>query len=723
MGIANINIIQLTAMSSDALRSVATEARSEYVALQTKPTPVTLGYHAAERIHAVAMQTDAGILYADHYAVKGGVTTKAPVIDYQAGSIRNDFDFGSLLIVKTELLKAWAETYKDNHWRAAALYELTLFVSRQGATIHHIPEYLYTEEERDLRLSGEKQFDYVDPRNRDVQVEMEQVCTDHLKQIGAYIDAATLTDINPCGGQFEMEASVIIPVRNRERTIEDAIRSALDQQTDFKFNVIVVDNHSTDNTTAIISRIAATDPRVVHITPLQTDLGIGGCWDLAVNNEQCGRYAVQLDSDDLYSSSHTLQTVVDKFRKECCAMVIGSYRMCDFKLQTLPPGIIDHREWTAANGMNNALRINGLGAPRAFYTPLLRQVGVPNTSYGEDYALGLTFSRQYKIGRIYDELYLCRRWEGNSDAALSAERVNANNHYKDWLRTGEIKARQQLNQYWSRQATMADADRLFDQQMQSWPEAAQRYAELSKVQTRTVEVEGQTVTLQHNPARMVSTGASTQAAAISQRPCFLCSYNRPSQQKGIALNSRFQLLVNPFPILPRHYTLPLRQHCPQQIMPYIDDMIDFAMRLTDLFIFYNGAHCGASAPDHMHFQAAPQSAMPRTMLSRHYTLQATTAEEMRHKFIDTYNNLPIPAGELEPRINVLMWAEGKTVNAVIIPRRQHRPDCYSSGETTRIISPGALDMAGLIITPRHEDFTDITPAEIAHIIKQCGVSE
>ncbi len=710
-------------MSSDTLRGISIDAGSNYIALQTKPTSITLGYRAAERIMTVARQTDAGILYADHYAVRGGETTKAPVIDYQPGSLRNDFDFGSLLVVKSALLKAWAETYKHNHWHAAALYEFILYVSRQGAPINHIPEYLYTEEERDLRLSGEKQFDYVDPRNRDVQIEMEQVSIDHLKQIGAYIDSTTLTDINPYSGQFDIEASVIIPVRNRERTIGDAIRSALSQQTDFGFNVIIVDNHSTDGTTAIIADIACTDTRVVHIIPQQTDLGIGGCWDLAVNDRHCGRYAVQLDSDDLYSSAHTLQAVVDKFRDECCAMVIGSYRMCDFQLQTLPPGIIDHREWTAENGMNNALRINGLGAPRAFYTPLLRTMGVPNTSYGEDYALGLTFSRQYKIGRIYDELYLCRRWEGNSDAALSAERVNANNHYKDWLRTNEIKARQQLNRYWHHHATQADADHLFEEQMQSWPETAKRYEQLKDVETRTLTVEGQTVTLQHNPARMVSTGASIQTADISRRPCFLCSYNRPHQQQGIALNNRFQLLVNPFPILPRHYTLPLRQHQPQQIAPYIDDMTDFAMRLTDLFIFYNGAHCGASAPDHMHFQAAPQSTMPHTFLSHHYTLQAYTADEMHKKFIDIYQTLPVPAGELEPRINVLMWAGGGKVNAVIIPRRQHRPDCYNNTLAGRLISPGALDMAGLIITPRHEDFAHITADEIARIIRQCGDCE
>jgi len=325
-----------------------------------------MGVGATERIAQIAESTQAGLLYADHYAMKGGERQKAPVIDYQIGSVRNDFDFGSMLVVKSALLKAWAETYCHNDWQAAAMYELTLFISRSGEGIVHIPEYLYTEEELDLRKSGEKQFDYVDPRNRNVQIEMEQVATDHLRRIGAYVDAETLTDINPDGGSFDMEASVVIPVRNRERTIEDAVRSALGQQTDFPFNVIVVDNHSTDRTTEILTNIAKDDSRVIHIIPERQDLGIGGCWNRAVCDERCGRFAVQLDSDDLYSSAHTLQTIVDTFRCEHCAMVIGSYRMCNFQLETLPPGIIDHREWTPDNGMNNALRINGLGAPRAF---------------------------------------------------------------------------------------------------------------------------------------------------------------------------------------------------------------------------------------------------------------------------------------------------------------------------------------------------------------------
>ena len=679
-----------------------------------------MGQGAAGRIVQIAGNTRAGLLYADHYAMKGGEQQKAPVIDYQPGSVRNDFDFGSMLVVKSTLMKAWAEAYSHNDWQAAAMYELILFISRSGEGIVHIPEYLYTEEELDLRKSGEKQFDYVDPRNRDVQVEMEQVATDHLRRIGAYVDAETLTDINPDGGEFEVEASVIIPVRNRQRTIEEAVRSALSQATDFPFNVIVVDNHSNDGTTEILTTMAEGDSRVIHITPETDDLGIGGCWHRAVCDERCGRYAIQLDSDDLYSSTHTLQTIVDTFRRERCAMVIGSYRMCNFQLETLPPGIIDHREWTPDNGMNNALRINGLGAPRAFYTPVLRKTGVPNTSYGEDYALGLAFSRRYKIGRIYDELYLCRRWEGNSDAALSAERVNQNNQYKDWLRTCEIRARQHLNHYWSQQATQADADQLMEHQLGLWADAAQRHSELKDVLTRTLEIDGKQVVLQYNAARIVSTGASTGKADISRRECFLCSRNRPQQQEGIALNRRFELLVNPYPILPRHYTLPLRQHRPQLIMPYIDDMIEFADRLDGLFIFYNGAHCGASAPDHMHFQAAPQEFMPRACVSTHYIIRSKTAAELKAQFIEVYNRLPIHDNEPEPRLNIMMWKEEDELSALIIPRRQHRPACYGCGAGQHLVSPGALDMAGLVVTPLKEDFDGLTAQEVKDIITECG---
>ena len=709
-----------TLESSATLRQMALVAKADFVAIYGKWEPVTIGYGAIDRVLSVADTMDAGMLYSDRYAVRAGELTKAPVIAYQKGSVRNDFDFGSLRFVRTSLLKDWAKQYEDNRWKAAAMYELSLFISRQTTPIYYINEYLYTENETDLRKSGERQFDYVDPRNRDVQVEMEQVCTEHLRQIGAYVSPDDITDISLGSGTFPVEASVIIPVKNRKKTIEDAIMSAMSQKTRFDYNIIVVDNHSTDGTTEIIARLANYDPRVIHIIPERNDLGIGGCWNLAVQDSRCGRFAIQLDSDDLYSRESTLQMIVDKFYEERCAMVIGSYRMCDFNLRTLPPGIIDHKEWTDENGRNNALRINGLGAPRAFFTPLLRQIGVPNTSYGEDYALGLAFSRQYKIGRIFEVVYLCRRWEGNSDAALTPERVNQNNYYKDQLRTIEITARQRLNHYWQGRATQEDVNAFFEEQLKAWPEVGERYHSFA-VQTRTFAIDGKSVTIQHNPTRMVSTGANVDNAAISLRPCFLCDMNRPARQYGIALNHRFQLLINPFPILCRHFTIPLRQHAPQQILPYYGDMLDFAERLSQLFLFYNGPKSGASAPDHMHFQAGPRQQLPTTCLSRHYEICAKTKDEMMTRFRQVYDSLPIVSSEIEPRMNVLTWKDDDEFVTIVIPRTKHRPACYeTTGKTQMLISPGALDMAGLVVTPRAEDFQRITAEDVERIIKECG---
>ena len=426
---------------SETIRRIAAESKANYALVYTKTTTLELGYMALERLLQIAQDTNAGLVYADHYQVKGGELVKAPVIDYQKGSLRDDFDFGSVLFFDAAALKESVQRMTETY-QHAGLYDLRLKLSQRYALVH-ANEYLYSEVEEDNRKSGEKQFDYVDPRNRDRQIEMEKACTQHLKEIGGYLEPH-FKDIDFNQGEFEVEASVIIPVRNREATIGAAIESVLKQQTKFKFNLIVIDNHSTDGTTEAIDAFKA-DGRVVHLVPERTDLGIGGCWNYGVNSTHCGKFAVQLDSDDLYKDEHTLQTIVDAFYEQKCAMVIGSYMMTDFDLNELPPGVIDHKEWTPDNGRNNALRINGLGAPRAFYTPVLRAIGLPNTSYGEDYAMGLNISRHYQIGRIYDVLYLCRRWGGNSDAALSIEKVNANNLYKDRIRTWELEARIALN--------------------------------------------------------------------------------------------------------------------------------------------------------------------------------------------------------------------------------------------------------------------------------------
>ena len=392
---------------------------------------------ALERMIRIMDDTEAGMIYADHYQIKEGKQINAPVIDYQKGSLRDDFDFGSVLLFNTEKLKEAAQRMKADY-RFAGLYDLRLKLS-QKCELVHMNEFLYSEVELDTRKSGEKMFDYVDPKNRDRQIEMEKACTEHLKEIGGYLEPK-FEKIAFEKDDFPYEASVIIPVRNRIRTIRDAIKSVLSQKADFKFNLIIIDNHSTDGTTEAIDEFKA-DERVIHLIPERNDLGIGGCWNLGVHHPLCGKFAVQLDSDDVYKDENTLTTMVRAFYEQNCAMVVGTYMMTDFNMNMIAPGIIDHKEWTPENGRNNALRINGLGAPRAFYTPVLREVKVPNTSYGEDYALGLNFSRKYQIGRVYDVVYLCRRWDDNSDASLDINKMNAHNLYKDRIRTWELQAR------------------------------------------------------------------------------------------------------------------------------------------------------------------------------------------------------------------------------------------------------------------------------------------
>lgn len=424
---------------TETLRSIAESVSHKYILIYTKDTPLEMGMFALDRIVSIAEDTKADMLYADHYEMidgnAGQVRRRHPLIDCQKGALRDDFDFGSVLVFRAASFKKAVRAMEtDRKW--GALYDLRLRMKN----IVHINEYLYTEIETDLRKSGEKQFDYVDPKNRAVQIEMEDICTEHLKRIGAWL-APEFKEPEAGCQTFPVTATVVIPVYNRIRTVKDAVESALSQHCDFSFNVIVVDNHSTDGTSELLAEMAARDSHLVHVIPAKRDLGIGGCWNLAVHHQMCGEYAVQLDSDDVYSGPDTLTKVVNAFREQKCAMVVGTYQMTDFQMNPIPPGIIDHREWTEANGRNNALRINGLGAPRAFWTPLLRKLNLPNTSYGEDYALGLRVSREYRIGRIYDVLYCCRRWEGNSDAALDIEKVNANNLYKDRIRTWELEAR------------------------------------------------------------------------------------------------------------------------------------------------------------------------------------------------------------------------------------------------------------------------------------------
>lgn len=740
--------------SSNTVSSIAENTDADYVIICTKATPIRWGLYALERFLRTADDTGAVMVYSDHYSVQEGKLEKHPVIDYQAGSLRDDFDFGSLWLVKAQNLLDYAAQQDRQEYQFAGLYDLRLYLSRVGE-IFHINEFLYTEDELDTRKSGEKQFDYVNPRNREVQIEMEKACTHHLEKVGALVDTNYYRQPDFDEQEFEYEASVIIPVFNREKTIADAVKSALSQKTSFKFNVIVVNNHSTDRTGEILSEIAhemeerndKQAGRLVQIVPDRNDLGIGGCWNMAINSDHCGKFAVQLDSDDLYSSPKTLQKIVDAFHKQKAAMMIGSYRMCDFDLNTLPPGLIDHKEWTDDNGCNNALRINGLGAPRAFFTPLVRQIQFPNTSYGEDYALGLVFSRRYRIGRIYDELYLCRRWGGNSDAALSIDKVNANNLYKDRLRTMELKARQQMLQGKADIMEDSSISRFFNRQMEKWADARHRFRDLKHVETHQLSDQ---LKVQWNPARIVSTGAKIDKKTLGDRPCFLCDKNRPKEQISKQIDERFLLLVNPFPILPIHFTIPARKHQPQSIYKNYGEMHRFLSLHSELMVFYNGPKCGASAPDHLHFQAGTSGILPLQAnwqrLSRNLTDIISLNDDEKialiHDFVvpafviisksedsdealfqRLYKSMPVRGDETEPMMNIIAWRKGDEYISVVIPREKHRPEAYfAEGDAQMMVSPGALDMSGLIITPREEDFRKLTEESATAILQECGVS-
>ena len=426
---------------TDAVMKMAAAANAEYSLIYTKFTDLSFGRFALERIVAIGDDSSAAMLYADHFNELGGQRKNAPVIDYQMGALRDNFDFGSVLVYRTSALKE-AASRMNVAYSFAGLYDLRLKVSQKGSLVH-INEYLYYETETDTRKSGEKIFDYVDPKNRDVQIEMEKACTHHLKDIGGYLEPH-FKHIELSDAPFEYEASVVIPCKNRVRTIGDAIKSALAQKTSFKYNVFVVDDNSTDGSVDVIKKYLGNE-KLFYIAQDKTWHGIGGNWNAAIHHPHCGKFALQLDSDDMYSCQDAVQRFVDAFYEQNCAMVVGTYRMTNFDLETIPPGIIDHKEWTPDNGRNNALRINGLGAPRGFYVPLLRRINFPTTKYGEDYAVGLRISREYQIGRIYDVIYDCRRWEDNSDASLDIEKENANNLYKDRIRTWELQARISMN--------------------------------------------------------------------------------------------------------------------------------------------------------------------------------------------------------------------------------------------------------------------------------------
>lgn len=726
--------------STTFFRKMAQLATADYVVLLSKEN-IAVDFDKLCLLFD-KIPNEASMAYSHYRKVVNGVVTDAPTIDYQSGSLRNDFDFGSLRVFKVSALKQYLEMPLDEY-KYAGLYQLRLALSRVGE-IFHFEEFVYTEQELDNRKSGEKQFDYVNPAQRDVQIEMEKVCTHHLRAVGAWLPPCKYDDIDLSCGDFPVEASVVIPVLNREMTIADAVSSVLNQKTSFSFNVIVVDNHSTDRTGEIIDSF--NDERVIHLVPERNDLGIGGCWSLAVKNECCGRFAVQLDSDDIYSGTDTLQRIVDEFYKQRCAMLVGTYRICDFDLNTLPPGVIDHREWTEDNGRNNALRINGLGAPRAFYTPVIREVDFPNVSYGEDYAVGLKISRRYRIGRVYDVLYLCRRWGGNSDAALSHDKVNAHNFYKDSLRTAEFEARKDFMKG-KTIPSLVELSRFFTEQLSLWPMAAKNYEQLEKVEVRTLE---NGIKLQYNPARMVSTAANMCEKAIAERKCFLCKPNRPTEQIAEKAMDVFEVLVNPFPILPYHFTLPVKKHTPQLVKDIYVDMLHVAREWDNMAVFYNGAKCGASAPDHAHLQAVRQNEIPlldgrwdeklslepvfvsddgeiydvKGYVVPLFAISSSTVSTSVKLYEILQSAMPVVEGEIEPRMNVITYylpAEGYMT--ILFPRAEHRPACYyATGEEQKLVSPGTLDMAGLVITPREKDFESITSQEIMKILGEVALS-
>ena len=741
---SNVSLLAVNSLTNTKLfRDMAERASADFVLYLAKPNVVV----DAEVLQALceSMPADASMAYAHYRKIVDGTPVDAPTIDCLEGALRNDFDFGPAILFRTSALKEYLAMELEEY-EYAGFYQLRLALERVGK-IHHFNGYLSQKSENDNRKSGEKQFDYVNPAQRNVQVEMERACTAHLKAVGALLPPCKYKKIDLSVGDFTVEASVIIPVLNRESTIADAVKSVLAQETSFKFNILVVDNHSTDRTSEIIDSFD--DERVVHIIPEARNLGIGGCWNLAVNDSRCGRFAVQLDSDDIYSSETTLQKVVDEFYRQQCAMLVGTYRICDFELNTLPPGVIDHREWTEDNGRNNALRINGLGAPRAFYTPVIREVGFPNVSYGEDYAVGLQISRNYRIGRIYDVLYLCRRWGGNSDAALSHDKVNANNLYKDGLRSAEFKARQAMMQVMGC-PSQTELDTFFEKQLACWPDAKERYTNLENVRLRKFN---NGLTLQYNPSRVVSTAAKVDSESVKKRECFLCAANRPSCQIAENAFGCFDVLVNPYPILPYHFTLPLKEHTPQLLEKMYPDMQLFAKEWQDMAVFYNGAKCGASAPDHAHLQVVRKCDIP--LLSQEWCERVNDELEPLlmcggNGIYKTYgyviplfqiracsvggsvelmqrllSAMPCVDDEAEPRMNVVCCYErGEGWVTTIIPRSKHRPDCYSvTGESGRMVSPGTLDMAGLVVTPLEKDFNGIDAGEAMSMLREVALSD
>jgi glycosyltransferase involved in cell wall biosynthesis len=715
------------------------------------------------RLLRIAENKHAGIVYSDFILRRGSNLIEYPLIDYQQGSIRDDFNFGPFLLFSCPAVKTALQKYGSlSSCADVALYDLRLKVSIDSP-IYHVPEFLYTVEDRKSKHiragndRAENHFAYASSGNIVQQKKLEKAATNYLKQTGAYLKART-QKAPRTNEFFPVEASVIIPVLNRKKTIKEAIQSALAQKTNFKFNVIVVDNHSTDGTTDVIKKLSAKHKKIKHIVPKRNDLGIGGCWNEAIHSPCCGRYAIQLDSDDLYSSRQTLQKIIDSLRKNNYAMVVGSYTIVNEHLKKIPPGLIAHKEWTQINGHNNALRVNGVGAPRAFNTTVIRKIGFPNVSYGEDYAVALRIAREYKIGRIYESLYLCRRWTDNTDAGLSVEKQNRNDFYKDKLRSIEIKARRGLNKKDSRNKIFAQYPGgkqkslsllgLLEEQKKSWSKLAHAYRELAQMRIRSVDCGGYEVCLQFNPQRAISSGAAVDAESIKSRPCFLCDDNLPGEQKGVLYRNQYLILCNPAPIFENHFTIVALKHKPQEITKSINWLLRLSADMSlNYAVFYNGPACGASAPDHLHFQAIPADALPflrelrelppfKEISSVRYSmkkdvdrsvviLESKNANELTEQFLHLLKTTQkILATNDEPLVNVICAYTENYWRLIIFLRQKHRPDSYfAEGENRIFISPGAIDMAGVIITPRLHDYNRLDCNTIRNIYQEVSLPE
>jgi glycosyltransferase involved in cell wall biosynthesis len=801
-----------------------------YLLVVDATTDVSCRPRSLQKLFSAARDTGAGLIYSDFRVKTGKDFAPHPLNDYQPGSIRENFNFGHFFILSVaavqNALKKYGPLPSDP---ADAFYDLRLKISIDHPLLH-VPKVLYTVADKKRKTAkktgrrGEEQFAYVAGENALRQKKLEKIATAYLKLIDAHLPPRTRTTHREAE-DFQWKASIIIPVLNREKTIADALTSALSQKTNFAFNVIVVDNHSTDGTTSILKQFAAKHPHVQHIIPKRRNLGIGGCWNEAMASPFCGRYAVQLDSDDLYSSPSTLQKIVNKLRQGPYAMVVGSYTLVNEKLKPIPPGLIDHREWTPGNGHNNLLRVNGMGAPRAFDTSVLRQFAFPNVSYGEDYAMALRISREYRIGRIYESLYLCRRWSDNTDAGLSLEKQNRNDAYKDRLRTMEIRARQQVNERErSTQATrlrknvknqnehrhsraggnpelfntgFRDALRLpgmtnkkvtmqshkpdwqavsgpspatgyifaefpgeggvtlpalshifFESQKESWPGLSLACRDLACVQTRELVCGNDAITLQYNPARQISSGAALDKESIRKRPCFLCVENQPPEQQGILYRDTYLILCNPAPIFDHHFTVGSLTHEPQDITSSFDMLVQMAMDASpDYTVFYNGPACGASAPDHLHFQMIPYEALPflkeltqppmikidpsvrmaagKSCDRSVVVMESKNAAALKKHFLRFLKIIQtILSSDDEPLINVFCSYEKDRWQVISFLRRKHRPAAYfAEGDQRIFVSPGAIDMAGVVITPRLADFENLDGDTLQSIYREVSLDK